>query len=124
MIKTTNEGNVFTYESDNGRKVIVEQIGNDCYNVTCDNGQPFECGSLECAQEAIRLHLNAMPMKIFLNRFKGLVNQKGIAKAAGKSINYMSHVATGRRPSSDELNKAIEEALRELGKQLININII
>lgn len=124
MISTTIEGNITTYTSDNGRKVVVERIAPDLFNITCDNGKPFECDTLVGASAAIRSYLSAIPMQEFLQQYKGLLNQKGLAESAGRSINYMSHVATGRRPTSANLNKAIEESLRELGRKLMDINII
>ena len=128
MIETIHsavENKVF-YRSDNGRCAIVRhyfyRIEAECH--AHDEKYNITFHSQEEATTYLRDFLRAMPMQEFLQKYKGILNQKGLAKIAGRSVNYMSHVATGRRPTSEELNKAIEKAVRDLAKDLSTINII
>lgn len=125
ITKTENNGSI-CYSSDNGQKaVVVHRQGH--IEVIAYEGEEKNIkifSDQEKATAHLRDFLRAMPMQEFLQKYKGILNQKGLAKIAGRSVNYMSHVATGRRPTSEELNKAIEKAVRDLAKDLSTINII
>lgn len=126
MITTIKDVGMTTYISDNGRRAIVKHFKDriEIASFSHDEIHNISCVSHEKATAYLRDFFHAMPMQDFLQRYKGLLNQKGLAKMANRSVNYMSHVATGRRPTSDELNKAIEQAVRDLAKDLLTINII
>lgn len=122
MIEKIQDVGMTTYTSDNGHRAIVIHQ-KDRIHIQAD----YICEEFTTQEEAtayLREILHAIPMQEFLQKYKGILNQKGLAKIAGRSVNYMSHVATGRRPTSEELNTAIEKAVRDLAKELSTINII
>lgn len=126
MIETIQGVGMTTYESDNGYIAVVKKFKDhiEISTFAHDEIHNISCATHEKATSYLRDFLHAMPMQEFLKKYKGILNQKGLAKMANRSVNYMSHVATGRRPTSEELNKAIELAVRDLAKDLSTINII